>query len=90
MLGSIYWPNAFTKSVTVEAKYLVGEYDILILSAKESSGLGIGLRKKPKGYDGTGNCEKELFHHHAIGLGLLSRSRKWSLTLRWDMGQETL
>ena len=27
------------KGVTIEAKYLVGEYDILILSAKESSGL---------------------------------------------------
>lgn len=41
--------------VKIEAKYLVGEYDILILSAKESSGLKIWLDengyKIPKGAD---------------------------------------
>jgi len=41
--------------VTVEAKYLVGEYDILILSAKESSGLRTWLTdngyKIPSGAD---------------------------------------
>ncbi|MFM9911339.1 MAG: DUF2330 domain-containing protein, partial [Chitinophagaceae bacterium] len=31
--------QAEKKSVTIEAQYIVGEYDILILSAKESSGL---------------------------------------------------
>ncbi len=31
--------KAEKKSVTIEAQYIVGEYDILILSAKESSGL---------------------------------------------------
>ena len=33
-------------SVKIEAKYLVGEYDILILSAKESSGLKNWLNRK--------------------------------------------
>src|SRR5206468_5122341 len=41
--------------VSVEAKYLVGEYDILILSAKESSGLRTWLEengyKIPAGAD---------------------------------------
>ncbi|MBB1285880.1 DUF2330 domain-containing protein [Flavisolibacter sp. BT320] len=41
------------RKVTIEAKYLVGEYDILILSAKESSGLKLWLDengyKIPKG-----------------------------------------
>jgi hypothetical protein len=41
--------------VKIEAKYLVGEYDILILSAKESSGLKTWLNengyKIPPGAD---------------------------------------
>ena len=32
-------PQEDDHGVKIEAKYLVGEYDILILSAKESSGL---------------------------------------------------
>ena len=35
--------SAFRNRVTIEAKYTVGEYDILILSAKESEGLRIWL-----------------------------------------------
>ena len=35
----IGYGTAKKSGVTIEAKYLVGEYDILILSAKESSGL---------------------------------------------------
>jgi Na+-translocating ferredoxin:NAD+ oxidoreductase RnfD subunit len=38
-------PNAAALGVTVEARYTVGEYDILILSAKESSGLESWLRE---------------------------------------------
>ncbi len=34
-----------TLGVTIEAEYTIGEYDILILSAKESGGLEIWLRK---------------------------------------------
>jgi Na+-translocating ferredoxin:NAD+ oxidoreductase RnfD subunit len=37
--------NAAALGVTVEARYTVGEYDILILSAKESSGLESWLRQ---------------------------------------------
>ena len=46
------------KSVTVEAKYLVGEYDILILSAKESSGLKDWLNEN--GYKIPANAEEVL------------------------------
>lgn len=45
-------------SVTVEAKYLVGEYDILILSAKESSGLKDWLNEN--GYKIPANAEEVL------------------------------
>ncbi|RYZ20609.1 MAG: DUF2330 domain-containing protein [Chitinophagaceae bacterium] len=38
-------PMAEKNSVRIEAKYLVGEYDILILSAKESSGLRTWLNE---------------------------------------------
>jgi Na+-translocating ferredoxin:NAD+ oxidoreductase RnfD subunit len=45
--------EAARRKVTIEAKYLVGEYDILILSAKESEGLKLWLDengyKIPKG-----------------------------------------
>jgi len=47
--------KAKDRGVRIEAKYLVGEYDILILSAKESSGLKIWLEengyKIPAGAD---------------------------------------
>ncbi len=43
--GSFGTKRAARSSVTVEAKYLVGEYDILILSAKESSGLKTWLNE---------------------------------------------
>lgn len=47
--------KARQQGVTIEASYTVGEYDILILSAKESSGLVSWLRdndyKLPKGAD---------------------------------------
>lgn len=46
------------RSVTVEAKYLVGEYDILILSAKESSGLKDWLNEN--GYKIPANAEEVL------------------------------
>lgn len=36
----------FDYKVTIEAKYTVGEYDILILSAKESTGLKLWLNKE--------------------------------------------
>jgi hypothetical protein len=37
--------NAIKRKVTIEAQYTVGEYDILILSAKESNGLKIWLNE---------------------------------------------
>jgi len=47
--------SAKRRGVTIEAQYIVGEYDILILSAKESSGLRIWLTengyKIPAGAD---------------------------------------
>lgn len=46
------------RSVTVEAKYIVGEYDILILSAKESSGLKDWLNEN--GYKIPANAEEVL------------------------------
>jgi hypothetical protein len=45
-------------SVKVEAKYLIGEYDILILSAKESSGLKTWLTEN--GYKIPANAEEVL------------------------------
>src|SRR3989475_4170936 len=36
--------RANSLGVTIEARYTVGEYDILILSARESGGVGTGLR----------------------------------------------
>jgi hypothetical protein len=39
VIVSGYSKRANKKGVTIEAQYLVGEYDILILSAKESTGL---------------------------------------------------
>ncbi len=50
--------GAKRRSVTVEAKYLVGEYDILILSAKESSGLKDWLNEN--GYKIPANAEEVL------------------------------
>ncbi len=51
--GGYYKPPEKALGVTVEAQYTVGEYDILILSAKESGGLEIWLKengyKIPKG-----------------------------------------
>ena len=51
----IGYGSAKKSGVTIEAKYLVGEYDILILSAKESSGLRTWLTengyKIPAGAD---------------------------------------
>ena len=46
------------ESVKIEAKYLVGEYDILILSAKESSGLKDWLNEN--GYKIPANAEEVL------------------------------
>jgi hypothetical protein len=46
------------ESVKIEAQYLVGEYDILILSAKESSGLKDWLNEN--GYKIPGNAEEVL------------------------------
>ena len=46
------------RSVTVEAQYIVGEYDILILSAKESSGLKNWLTEN--GYKIPANAEEVL------------------------------
>jgi hypothetical protein len=46
------------KSVTIEAKYIVGEYDILILSAKESVGLKNWLNEN--GYKIPANAEEVL------------------------------
>ncbi|MFL5378840.1 MAG: DUF2330 domain-containing protein, partial [Myxococcales bacterium] len=43
MAGGVAMDRAF--GVTVEAAYTVGEYDILLLSAKESRGLEIWLRQ---------------------------------------------
>ncbi len=40
-----YGNHKRTLGVTIEAKYLVGEYDILLLSAKESSGLKTWLEE---------------------------------------------
>jgi hypothetical protein len=45
-------------TVRIEAKYLVGEYDILILSAKESSGLKTWLNEN--GYKIPANAEEVL------------------------------
>lgn len=50
--------GAKRQTVTVEAKYLVGEYDILILSAKESSGLKDWLNEN--GYKIPANAEEVL------------------------------
>ncbi|HEV3324292.1 MAG TPA: DUF2330 domain-containing protein [Puia sp.] len=51
----IGYGTAKRRGVTIEAQYIVGEYDILILSAKESSGLRIWLTengyKIPAGAD---------------------------------------
>jgi hypothetical protein len=46
------------RGVTIEAKYLVGEYDILILSAKESSGLQTWLTEN--GYKIPAGAEEVL------------------------------
>jgi hypothetical protein len=42
--ASVLRERAWSLGVTIEAQYTVGEYDILILSAKESAGLGTWLR----------------------------------------------
>ena len=49
-LNEVVVTSAFSKksSVKIEAQYIVGEYDILILSAKESSGLQKLFFKDPK------------------------------------------
>jgi hypothetical protein len=44
-VGSAQEARARALGVTIEAQYTVGEYDILILSAKESSGLETWLRE---------------------------------------------
>ena len=46
------------ESVKIEAKYIVGEYDILILSAKESRGLKTWLNEN--GYKIPANAEEVL------------------------------
>jgi hypothetical protein len=43
--GSMRQERAKSLGVTVEAQYTIGEYDILILSAKESEGLEVWLRE---------------------------------------------
>ena len=50
--------GAKKQTVTIEAKYLIGEYDILILSAKESSGLKDWLNEN--GYKIPANAEEVL------------------------------
>jgi hypothetical protein len=50
--------NAYKRKVTIEAQYTVGEYDILILSAKESSGLKTWLTEN--GYQIPANAEEVL------------------------------
>ena len=44
--GGRYRDGAKSRGVTIEASYTVGEYDILILSAKESTGLETWLREE--------------------------------------------
>lgn len=50
--------EAEEKRVTIEAQYVVGEYDILILSAKESTGLRDWLREN--GYKIPANADEVL------------------------------
>ncbi len=59
-LNEVVVSSAYKKKETVkiEAKYLVGEYDILILSAKESSGLKDWLNEN--GYKIPANAEEVL------------------------------
>jgi hypothetical protein len=45
MLESVSVRAERSRGVTIEAKYTVGEYDILILSAKQSGGLELWLRE---------------------------------------------
>ncbi|MBK7307867.1 MAG: DUF2330 domain-containing protein [Chitinophagaceae bacterium] len=58
VVTSAFGTKRSAKSVTVEAKYLVGEYDILILSAKESSGLKNWLNEN--GYKIPADAEEVL------------------------------
>jgi len=58
VVTSAYGIKRSARSVTVEAKYIVGEYDILILSAKESSGLKDWLLEN--GYKIPANAEEVL------------------------------
>ncbi len=58
VVTSTYGMKRNARSVTVEAKYLVGEYDILILSARESSGLKDWLNDN--GYKIPANAEEVL------------------------------
>ncbi len=43
--GSLHFRGGRPNEVTIEAQYTVGEYDILILSAKQSDGLELWLRE---------------------------------------------
>lgn len=58
VVTSAYGTKKSMRSVTVEAKYIVGEYDILILSAKESIGLKDWLIEN--GYKIPANAEEVL------------------------------
>lgn len=58
VVTSAYGIKRSVRSVTVEAKYIIGEYDILILSAKESSGLKDWLNEN--GYKIPANAEEVL------------------------------
>src|SRR5258705_3612470 len=53
-----YGANKRKQTVTIEAKYIVGEYDILILSATESTGLKDWLNQN--GYKIPANAEEVL------------------------------
>ena len=59
-LSEVVVTSAFSKksSVKIEAQYIVGEYDILILSAKESNGLKTWLNEN--GYKIPANAEEVL------------------------------
>lgn len=57
-MADVMTENVKKKSVTIEAQYTVGEYDILILSAKESTGLKTWLTEN--GYQIPANAEEVL------------------------------
>ena len=54
--------------MTIEAQYTVGEYDILILSAKQSSGLETWLKRERLSHPGRRHCGARQLHppEHAL------------------------